>query len=267
VHQQGGQMSEICWFLHTFVNSMKIHVYPFNPNDIPLNGIYFFLESGEIAHGVKRIVRVGTHTGPNNLRNRLAEHYTGGNKDRSIFRKNIGRGLLNKDKDPFLKFWELDLTGREARKKYEGIIDREKQASVERQVTDYIQKNISFVVVEIPDEDKRLLLEGLSISIIFQCQECKPSPGWLGLHSPSPKIQGGGLWNINGLGGSRDSGGRDPGGRDSGGFSSVMAPLKPPPKGKPPRQAGVREEDARLANDPPPPIVRATSLSLEEEDS
>jgi len=265
-------MSEICWFLHTFINSMRIHDYPFNPKDIPLNGIYFLFESGEFAHGGRRIVRVGTHTGSNNLRNRLAEHYTGGNKDRSIFRKNIGRGFLNKDKDPFLKFWELDLTSREARKRYEGKIDREKQASVERQVTNYIQKNISFVVVEIPDKDKRLLLEGLAISIIFQCQDCGPSSDWLGRHSPSPKIQSGGLWNIKGLGGDsdwggRDSGGKDPGGSNSGGYSLVGAALKPPPKGKPPRQAGVREEDARLANDPPPPIVRTTSLSLEEDDS
>jgi hypothetical protein len=231
-------MSEICWFLHTFVNCMKIHYYPFNPNDIPLNGIYFLLESGEIAHGVNRIVRVGTHSGPNNLRNRLAEHYTGGNKDRSIFRKNIGRALLNRDKDPFRKFWELDLTSKEARIKYEGKIDREKQASVEGQVTDYIQKNISFVVVEIPDKDKRLLLEGLMISIIFQCQDCKPSPGWLGLHSPVPKIPGGGLWNVNEL----------RGGRNMGGLSEVYAPLKPPPKRRPPRQAGVQEEDVREEN-------------------
>jgi hypothetical protein len=255
-------MSEICWFLHTFVNSMKIHVYPYNPKDIPLNGIYILFESSEFAHGGKRIVRVGTHTGPNNLRNRLAEHFTRENKDRSIFRKNIGRALLNKDEDPFLEFWELDLTSKEARNIYEGKFDREKQASVERQVTDYIQKRFSFVVVEIPDKEKRLLLEGLMISIIFQCQDCKPSPGWLGLHSPLPKIRGGGLWNINGLGGGRDSGGRDSWNRNS------MAPayLNPPPKRKPPRQAGVREEDARLANDPPPPIIRATSLSFEEED-
>jgi len=26
--------------------------------------------------------------------------------DRSIFRKNIGRALLNKSKDPYLKIWE-----------------------------------------------------------------------------------------------------------------------------------------------------------------
>lgn len=47
-------------------------------------------------------------------------------------------------------------------------------------------------------------------------------------------------------------------------LSYDYALLKPPPKRKPPRQAGVREEDARLANDPPPPITQATSLSSED---
>jgi hypothetical protein len=47
-------------------------------------------------------------------------------------------------------------------------------------------------------------------------------------------------------------------------LSGVNAFLKPPPKRKPPRQAGVREEDARLANDPPPPIINANSLSGED---
>jgi len=47
-------------------------------------------------------------------------------------------------------------------------------------------------------------------------------------------------------------------------LSPVDALLIPPPKRRPPCQAGVREEDARLANDPPPPIIRATSLSSED---
>ncbi len=234
-------MSETCQFLHNLANSLKIFDYPFNPKDIPLNGIYIMFEYGEFAHGGKRIVRVGTHTGPNNLRNRLEEHFTKENKDRSIFRKNIGRALLNKDEDPFLGFWELDLTSKEERIKNEEKFDPEKQASVERQVTDYIQKRISFVVLEIPDKKKRMELEAQMISIIYQCRDCGPSYGWLGLDSPVPKIPGGGLW----------------------GSSFAMAPLKPPPKRRPPRQAGVREEDARLANDPPPPIINANSLSGE----
>jgi hypothetical protein len=226
---------EVCRIFHKFATGLKIHNYPFNPNEIPMNGIYIMFEKGELAHGGKRIVRVGTHTGKNQLRKRLEQHFTRENKDRSIFRKNIGRALLTRDKDPFLQYWELDLTNREARNKYEGKIDRTKQASVERQVTDYIQKNISFVVIEILDKDQRLELEAQMISTVFNCHECRPSSVWLGLHSPIQKIREGGLWNVNEL----------KGGRNKGGLSIDYAALKPPPKTKPPRHTGVREEDAR----------------------
>ncbi len=55
-------------------------------------------------------------------------------KDRSIFRKNIGRALLNKVKDPYLAAWELDLTTSEAKKKYSTFVDLNKQKQVEQQV-------------------------------------------------------------------------------------------------------------------------------------
>jgi len=48
----------------------------------------------------------------------LYQHYhVNENKDRSIFRKNIGRALLDKNKDPYLKIWELDLTYRRNKEK------------------------------------------------------------------------------------------------------------------------------------------------------
>lgn len=72
-------------------------------------------EDGETGHGTNRIVRVGTHRKENQLPGRLEEHYLHENKDRSIFRKNIGRALLNRDHDPFLEYWELDLTSHESK--------------------------------------------------------------------------------------------------------------------------------------------------------
>jgi hypothetical protein len=62
-----------------------------------------------------RIVRIGTHTGANQLCSRLKQHFLNEMKDRSIFRKNIGRCLLKQANDPFLEFWELDLTSHAAR--------------------------------------------------------------------------------------------------------------------------------------------------------
>src|ERR1700722_18438948 len=102
----------VCELLHRWANSLPILRFPFDEGLIPPNGIYILFEEGETAHGGQRIVRVGTHTGPNQLRSRLRQHFLIENKDRSIFRKNVGRAILNRDHDPFLLFWEFDLTTR-----------------------------------------------------------------------------------------------------------------------------------------------------------
>ncbi|WP_261789077.1 hypothetical protein [Methanosarcina siciliae] len=156
-------------------------------------------EKGETAHGMDRVVRIGTHTGKNQLRSRLKQHFIKENKDRSIFRKNIGRALLNRDKDPFLDQWEIDLTSRKAKKENAGLIDSEKQEETEKRVSQYIQKNFSFVVIEVEAQEKRLELESKIISTISLCDECGPSSDWLGLFSPKEKIRKSGLWLVNEL--------------------------------------------------------------------
>jgi len=91
----------ICSEIHSIFHSSQRHAFPFNEGDIPLNGIYVLFENGEHGHQGDRIVRVGSHTGVNQLRSRLKQHFLLENKDRSIFRKNIGRAILNKNNDPF----------------------------------------------------------------------------------------------------------------------------------------------------------------------
>ena len=181
-------MSEKCKKLHQLLNGLKRREFPFNEEEIPLNGIYLLFEKGEAGHGADRIVRIGTHTGKDQLRSRLRQHFINENKDRSIFRKNIGRAILNKNKDPFLKYWEIDLTPRAAKEKYSKIIDFSKQEEVEREVSKYIQKNLSFVTLRIDDKEKRLYLESRIISTISLCDECKPSKSWLGLFSADTLI-------------------------------------------------------------------------------
>ncbi|MFH1212340.1 MAG: hypothetical protein V1659_05455, partial [Candidatus Woesearchaeota archaeon] len=122
-------MSEDCRTIHQWFNEMKKYSFPFEEKEIPENGIYVLFEKGESAHGTHRIVRVGTHTGDNNLRARLKEHFINEVKDRSIFRKNIGRCLL-KD-DPFLKKWELTPLIVDVRKKNPDI-DFERQKDIEK---------------------------------------------------------------------------------------------------------------------------------------
>lgn len=192
-------MSQICEQLHLLFSSQKMFQFPFNPSQIPNNGIYILFENGEFSHKTRRIVRVGTHTGNDQLRSRLRQHFMQENKDRSIFRKNIGRALLNKEHDPFLEQWELDLTTKAAREKHQEQIDFQYLATIEKMVSNYLQKQFQFVVFEVQDKATRLNLESKIISTISKCEECKPSPFWLGLHSPKAKIREIGLWLVNEL--------------------------------------------------------------------
>ncbi len=150
-------MSLICCKLHQLFNSLdKLDHSCIETADIPQNGIYILFEKGEYAHDKNRIVRVGTHTGDNQLRSRLKQHFLNENKDRSIFRKNIGRAILNKRNDPYIKTWNLDMTSQEDRSKYSEIIDHAQQKSIEQEITNYIQSNINFVVFPVEDKEQRL---------------------------------------------------------------------------------------------------------------
>ncbi len=188
-----------CSELHELFNSLRRFDFPFNDNEIPLNGIYVLFEKGQEGHDKDRIVRVGTHTGNDQLVSRLKQHFVNENKDRSIFRKNIGRAILSKRKDPYLKIWEMDFTTRDSKEKSGHLINSEKQKSIEKEVTRYIQDNFSFVVFEILDKDKRLELESKIISTISSCGICRPSETWLGNFSPKDKIRASGLWLVNEL--------------------------------------------------------------------
>jgi len=192
-------MRNLCNALHQLFNELKRLEFPFDSSKVPFNGIYILFEVGEKAHGVDRIVRVGTHTGNKQLRSRLNQHFINENKDRSIFRKNIGRALLHKAQDPFLKQWNLDLTTHNAKETYGKLVDLHKQQRVERQVTEYIQSHFSFMVFQVDEKKKRLELESKIISTVSWCNGCRPSASWLGLDSPKSKIRESGLWIVNEL--------------------------------------------------------------------
>ena len=121
------------------------------------------------------------------------------NKDRSIFRKNIGRALLNKAADPFLAEWELDRTSRAARKRYGEEQQTARRQAVEGDVTQDLQGHFRFVVFRVDDKSDRLTLESRIISTVSRCDECRPSDGWLGSSSPKTKIRESGLWLVNEL--------------------------------------------------------------------
>jgi len=157
-------MSESCHILHAWANRLPRFGHGFLKEELPENGIYLVFEKGESAHGVDRIVRVGTHTGDGNLGKRIYEHLYKPNKDRSIFRKHVGRCLLADD--PFLEQWDKDLTSKAKRTKYEHIIDFKKQEATEEKVGRYIAQNHSFVVFEIRNKSTRLATEKSLLSTI-----------------------------------------------------------------------------------------------------
>lgn len=192
-------MGQICDQLHQLFHQRPIYSFPFNIDDIPLNGVYLFIENGEIAHEKNRIVQIGAHTGKNQLPSRLMEHFTHENKDRSIFRKNIGRAILNRERDPFLVAWELDLTPQAASENYQYLIDFKKKKQIEKLVTHTIQQNFRFVVFQVEDKNERMKWKNKIISTVSLCSECGPSKEWLGNYSPVEKIRESGLWNVQGL--------------------------------------------------------------------
>jgi hypothetical protein len=186
--------------LHNLFNNLERFTYPFDDksNLIPKNGIYIKFEKGELYNGLDRIIRIGTHTGENNLQNRLIEHFETENKNRSIFRKNIGRAILNREKNPYLEYWELDTTSKVDKEKNLKLINFEFESKLENEVSNYIKSNFSFCVFKVETEEKRLFWESKIISTIAQAK-IKPSENWLGNHSTKKLIQESGLWQIQGF--------------------------------------------------------------------
>ena len=192
-------MSFECRTIHKLAWELERHEFPFDESKIPLNGIYVLFQNGEEGHQGERIVRVGTHTGENQLRSRLKQHFLNQNKDRSIFRKNIGRALLSQSNDTFFEYWELDLTTSKAKDKYSHLIDLDYQKTIEEKVSSFIECNFSFCMFEVKEKEERLKIESRIISTLSWCEECKPSENWLGSASPKSKIVESGLWLVNEL--------------------------------------------------------------------
>lgn len=188
-----------CGEIHRHLAALPRHRFPFDVADLPKNGIYILFESGEHAHGTDRIVRIGTHRGQDQLPARIKEHFLNENKDRSIFRKNIGRALLHREQSPLAGQWEIDLTSRAARDQHGEAVDHSAQNEIEQQVSAWMRANLSFCVLEVPEKIARMRLEAGLIATVNHCAQCAPSSTWLGRFSPKPRIADSGLWLVQGL--------------------------------------------------------------------
>lgn len=187
--------------LHQIFNGQKRYSFPFEHfiNEIPRNGIYIIFENGEKYKNLDRIVRVGTHTGNNQLRSRLNQHFIKENKNRSIFRKNIGRCFLNKENQPYLSLWELDTTSRAEKERNLKLLNLDFEKIVEQRISNYVQTNLSFCVFQLDTKDKRLFWESKIVSTLAKAKDIKSSENWLGNQSTKYKIRVSGLWQVNEL--------------------------------------------------------------------
>ena len=64
--------------------------------------------------------------------------------DRSMFRKHIGRALLNKTTDPYLAVWELNFATRKDRNENRHLRDIVREAQIEREVTRILRQTFRF---------------------------------------------------------------------------------------------------------------------------
>ena len=119
--------------VHKLINNSNETIYnylgggQFFPCNPPKqSGIYIMFDINE-----NRIVRVGK--AEKSLSTRLNQHFTKEDKDYSILRKHIGRALLNKQ-NKCVKYWNT-----------KGI----KDLTLEKQITDYLIKNIIFFTIQL----------------------------------------------------------------------------------------------------------------------
>jgi hypothetical protein len=153
-------------------------------NELNHSGLYIFYEEGETGHGGDRIVRVGRAIKTDTIYKRNKQHFFG-TKRRSIFRKQIGRAILCNDSER-LDNWNT-----------KGKPDGE----IEKKVSRHLAEKCHFIAIAIEDIEKVNELEKKMTATVVQCNEYKPSKGWLGYNSPQNKIRKYGLWQEQSLNG------------------------------------------------------------------
>ncbi|EHL05566.1 hypothetical protein HMPREF0322_03786 [Desulfitobacterium hafniense DP7] len=195
------KQSTMCGKLHELFNSMPR--FRWNTIDsISFNsGIYIVFEDGEKYHHLDRIVRVGTHRSDGRLRGRLKDHFLRENKDGSIFRKNIGKAILNKNNHPYLSAWSMNTSKPDIVAQLGNRYDPVFQENLEQQISSHIRKHFSFVYFPVSTEAERLRLEEGIIATLNASPDFVASPEWRGQYSPEREIMQSGLWLKEGLNG------------------------------------------------------------------
>jgi hypothetical protein len=201
LNQNASRPNSLCVRLHTLFNNLPKYNWD-NIDKISFdNGIYILFESGEKYHGMDRIVRVGTHRSNGRLRRRLKDHFISENKDGSIFRKNIGKAILNKNNHEYLRVWNVDTSKPDNIIRLGGDFNSAFQKKVEESVTKYMRENFFFVCFPVATEQERLRLEEGIIATLNKTSDFKASTEWRGKYSTEYEIVQSGLWLKQGLDG------------------------------------------------------------------
>jgi hypothetical protein len=170
----------------------------------PKRGVYFLFEPSELrttpSSGL-RVVRVGTHAvsagSANTFWKRLSNHRGtgrgGGNHRGSVFRRHVGRALMNRD--PELH----DAPSWSAAERPSGdALESERQLEAAVSV---FMANLTVLWLSIDDEPSkesdRSFIERNSIALLSGAAYQAPSDTWLGRHSDQERIRRSGLWNLD----------------------------------------------------------------------
>ena len=176
--------------IHEALNTLPRYTYRGNgefSGEIPKGGgVYIIFEKGVKYGGYDRITRVGK--AEKSLLARLQQHFVKEDKDHSIFRKHVGRALLNKKGLP-LDDWN---------KKGVDVPD------IEKKVSEYLKDNATFCVIPLADKNEICILEKTLIEVLAAFNrsylvvngKAIQSDNWLGNHSANQKIKSNGLWNV-----------------------------------------------------------------------
>ena len=103
----------------------------------------------------------------------------------SIFRKNIGRAMLNKEqKIELLKYWNIKMSKPENKKYFNNELQLECR-SLENKITNYLCANMEFVVFNLEKAEDRLRYEEAIIATLHKSKDFKASENWLGNYVPT----------------------------------------------------------------------------------
>ncbi|NWF91147.1 MAG: hypothetical protein HXY50_17005 [Ignavibacteriaceae bacterium] len=195
-------------YIHKFFNKQERFNFPYNieliENFTCKNGLYVLFEKGELFNEYDRIVRIGSHDGNNCLVKRLKDHFLANKQRNSIFRKHLGRCLLNKEQDPYLCAWNKPFKKIKDKEKYKDIVDLEYEKKYENLISNYIRQNLSFCLIpKIYNKQERDKIEEGLVAILSQSTLKKSSDNWLGNWHPDCRIRESKIWNLEYLNGDK----------------------------------------------------------------